>query len=154
MPRQAIHHLTKVELALSNETEQRICTEFDAAIKDHIGGSFTLPPTTAPSIVYAWGNGTNTQGGDFKPYLNDKESPEFVPQAKIHDAAGKPILQKSFADTMIISEVLLSHGYMNGLATVLKQSVDDNGKKIGSWNDNPMLNTLVYECEFSNGTVK
>ena len=43
---------------------------------------------------------------------------------------------------------------MNWLATIVKQSVDDNVKAIGSWNDNPMLNTLVYEWEFSDGTIK
>ena len=43
---------------------------------------------------------------------------------------------------------------MNQIATVLKQSVDDNGKTIVSWNENPMLNTLVYECELSDGTVR
>ena len=43
---------------------------------------------------------------------------------------------------------------MNWLATIVNQYVDDNGKTIGYWNDNPMLNTLVYECEFSDGTVK
>ena len=52
------------------------------------------------------------------------------------------------------AEVLLPHGKMNGLATVVKQYVNNNGKTIGSWNENPMINTLLYECEFSDGTVK
>ena len=50
--------------------------------------------------------------------------------------------------------MLLPHGETNGLANVLKQPMYYNGKKIGSWNENPMLNTLVYECEFSDVTVK
>ena len=25
---------------------------------------------------------------------------------------------------------------------------------IGNWNANPILNTLVYECEFDNGTIR
>ena len=55
---------------------------------------------------------------------------------------------------MINAKVLLPHGGMNGLDNAVKQSVDDNVKTIGYWNDNPMLNTLVYECKFSDGTVK
>ena len=86
--------------------------------------------------------------------MYDEETPAFVPQADILDAAGNPILHKSFSDTMINAEELLTHGDMNGLATVVKESVDDNGKTIGSWNENTMLNTLVYECEFSDGAVK
>ena len=43
---------------------------------------------------------------------------------------------------------------MNGLTTVVNHCVDDNGKTIGYWNENPMLNTPVYEFKFSDGTVK
>ena len=85
--------------------------------------------------------------------MYDEETPAFVPQADILDAAGNPILHKSFSDTMINAEELLTHGDMNGLAIVVNQSMDDNGKTIVSWNENPMLNTLVYECEFFDGTV-
>ena len=37
VPRQAIRHLTKDELVLSNEMEKRKRTEFDAAITNHLG---------------------------------------------------------------------------------------------------------------------
>ena len=94
VPRRAINHLTKAELAPSNETEQRKRTEFDADTKNSLGNSFTLPPTTAPDIVHERGNEANPQGGDFEPYLDDEETPAFVPQSDILDAAGKPFLQK------------------------------------------------------------
>ena len=55
---------------------------------------------------------------------------------------------------MLNAEVLLPHDEMNGLATIVKQSVEDNKIQFGYWNYNPMLNTLAYECEFSDGTVK
>ena len=154
VPLRVICHLTKAELAPLNETEQHKYTEFDAYITKRLGDSFTLPPTTAPDIAHARGNEANTQGGEFEPYLDDEETPEFLPQAKILDVAGKPILQKSFSDTMINAEVVLPHGDMNGLTTVVNQYEDDNRNTIGPWNDNPMLNTLVYECDFSDGTVK
>ena len=154
VPRRATRHLTKSELAPTNDTEQRKRTEFDVPITNRIGNAFTLPPTIDPDIVHAQGNEANPQGGDFDPYLDDDEIPEFVPQPNILNAAGKPILQKSFYDTMVNVELLLPRGQMNWIATIVKQSVDNNLKAIGSWNDNPMLNTLVYECEFSDGTVK
>ena len=69
-------------------------------------------------------------------------------------ATGKPILQQSFADTMVTAEVLLPHGEMNALAKTIRKSVDDNGKVIRNFHENPMLNTLVYEFEFPDGTIK
>jgi hypothetical protein len=32
--------------------------------------------------------------------------------------------------------------------------VDSEGKLIGEHNDNPLLNTLVYECVFDDGTTR
>ena len=32
--------------------------------------------------------------------------------------------------------------------------MDSNGKVIGRWDSNPILNTLVYECELNDGTIK
>ena len=40
------------------------------------------------------------------------------------------------------------------MASVVNQSVDADGKVLGSFSENPMLNALVYECEFSDGTNK
>ena len=110
VPRRAARHLTKSELAPTNDTEQRKRTEFDVPITNRIGNAFTLPPTIDPDIVHAQGNEANPQGGDFKTYLDDEETPAFVPQANILDAAGKTILQKSFSDTMINAEVLIPRG--------------------------------------------
>ena len=75
VPRREICHLTNAELAPSNETELRKLTEFDTAVPNRLGKSFTLPPTTASDIVCARGNEANPQGGDFDPYLDDEETP-------------------------------------------------------------------------------
>ena len=32
--------------------------------------------------------------------------------------------------------------------------MDENGRAIGQFNENPILNTLVYECELPDGTIK
>ena len=37
---------------------------------------------------------------------------------------------------------------------MLKRSKDTDGKIIGSWSKNCMLNLLVYDVEFPNGTLK
>ena len=40
------------------------------------------------------------------------------------------------------------------MAKVFSKSVDENGQVIGAHNENPLLNTLVYDVQFPNGDVK
>ena len=63
-------------------------------------------------------------------------------------------MKESFADRIINAEVLLPHGEMNAVAKLVKQSVDADLKVVRSFDENPMLNTLVYECEFPDGRTK
>ena len=51
-------------------------------------------------------------------------------------------------------EVLLPHGEGLQLAKVVRRSLDENGKLVGSYSDNPILNSLLYEVEFPDGTTK
>ena len=39
-------------------------------------------------------------------------------------------------------------------AKVIRWSVDADGQVIGSFNENPLLNTLVYDVEFPDGAIK
>ena len=100
--------------------------------------------------------GSNPQGDeyDFEPYKDDEETPVDIHEADLVDATGKPILQQYFADIMMVAEALLPHGGMNALVKVVWQSVDDNEKVTGSFNENPIFNMLVYDCKFSDGTIK
>ncbi len=63
-------------------------------------------------------------------------------------------MTQSFADKLINDEVLLPRGEGTVLAKVMRQLVDANGKVVGTYNDCSMLNTLVYDCEFPDGTTK
>ena len=60
----------------------------------------------------------------------------------------------SLTDVLINADVLLDHGDSAALAQVIRRAVDSDGKVIGSWDSNPILNTLVYQCEFNDGTIK
>jgi hypothetical protein len=42
----------------------------------------------------------------------------------------------------------------DALTKVMRRSVDSNGKVIGGFNENPPLNTILYKCEFADGTTK
>ena len=60
----------------------------------------------------------------------------------------------SLTDVLINAEVLLDHGDSAALSRVVCRAVDSDGKVIGKWDSNSILNTLVYECEFNDGTIK
>ena len=51
-------------------------------------------------------------------------------------------------------DVLLSKDESTALARVVRWVFGSNGEVIENWNANPILNTLVYKCEFDDGTIK
>jgi hypothetical protein len=55
-------------------------------------------------------------------------------------------------DTFIGAEVLLPHGDGQIRAKVTKRAKGADGKPIGRFNDNPILNTREYEVEFPDGS--
>ena len=57
-------------------------------------------------------------------------------------------------DTLINNEVLLPHREELLIAKVLRRSVDEQGKVIGSPDENPILKTLIYDVEFPDGNIK
>ena len=81
------------------------------------------------------------------PYEDDYESKLFIPDADLKDAAGKPFVHQSFADTLIDAKVLLPHEESQAIAQVVQRAVNDEGRMISTFNENPFLNTLLYECE-------
>ena len=40
------------------------------------------------------------------------------------------------------------------MAKVVRRAIGEDGKVIGSPNDNPILNTLIYDVEFTDGVTK
>jgi hypothetical protein len=164
VPRRTLRRLTRDEASPFNKAEARKRAAFDDAIRDKIGDSMVLGPGeyTDSSLVHSLeehANGDPTSVLDFDPdefvpYEDEVEAPASMPQADMTDASGKPINQQSMTDLLINAEVLLPQGGGEQLAWVLRCTVDDDGKVIGTFNDNPILNTLVYEVEFPDGAVK
>ncbi len=84
---------------------------------------------------------------------NVKDAIAFL-EADLTDAASKPFAQHSLADALIKAEALLPNNDGTALACVVKYVVGPDGKLIGEYNDNPLLNSLFYECKFDDSTVK
>ncbi len=69
------------------------------------------------------------------------------------DVAGKPFEVRSVADALINAEVMLPNGDFMAIAKVVRRGIDENGRMIGTFDTNPLLNTLMYECKFDDGTT-
>ena len=55
---------------------------------------------------------------------------------------------------MINAEFLLPYEKKHQIAKVICRTIDNNGNIIGTFDENPVLNSLVYDVEFPDGTVK
>ena len=62
--------------------------------------------------------------------------------------------EHSLSDILISAEVLLPKGEDFKAARVKGRHTDENGKVIGTFHDNPLLNSTVYDVEFPNGTIR
>ena len=129
---------------MSNEVELAKRTAYNAVIREKLGDSINLPSKKLPKFVQ--------QAWDAELYDDDEDNKLLKPfEADLLDASGRPILMHSLTDVLINAEVMLDHGESAVLARVIRQAVDSDGNVIGSWDSNPILNTLVYECEFDDG---
>ena len=70
------------------------------------------------------------------------------------DSMGRPINQQSVTGLLINAEVLLPQGDSRQMAKVVRRAIDSDGLVIGEFNENPILNSLVYDVEFPDGVVK
>ena len=161
MPRRTLRRLTHDEASPHNEVEHRKREEFNQEIERKLGNSFTLegiqtnrrkkPDSTHQSDPVSV---MDFDPDTFVPYESEEEPLRFLPEADIRDAAGKQLNQQSVSDLLINAEVLLPQGESTQMAKVVRRALDENGNTIGTFDSNPVLNTLVYDVEFPDGSVK
>ncbi len=143
--------LTPAELFPSNEVEMEKRSLFNVAICGILDDSIKIPKvvpldnevTTAFDALW-----------DLEPYGDDVEVLPFIPEADLMDAAGKPFEIQSVTDALINAEVMLPNGNNMAIAQVVRRGIDNEGRLVGTFNNNPLLNTLLYECEFDDGTTR
>ena len=49
---------------------------------------------------------------------------------------------------------MIQNGNEMAMGKVVRQSLDADGRTAGTYHDNPFLNTVTYNVEFSDGQVK
>ena len=66
------------------------------------------------------------------------------------DSAGELINQQPMYDKMLNSEVSMQLNNMMSTSKVARLSLGPDRRTTGSYNNNPILNTVVYDVDFPN----
>ena len=67
---------------------------------------------------------------------------------------GRVLEQQPAFDKIINAEVMIQNADEMEMGKVARQSLDADGRMTGTYHDNPFLNTIKYDVEFSNAQVK
>ncbi len=151
VPHFTLRRLTPAELSPSNKVETEKRSLFNVAICGVLGDSIKIPKNVpldnnASKVFDAlW---------DLDPYKDDDEVLPFIPDADLKDAAGKPFEVCSVANALINTEVMLPIGDSMAIAKVVRCGVDNEERLVGTFNDDPLLNTLLYDCKFDDGMTQ
>ena len=70
------------------------------------------------------------------------------------DADGKTAFEKPLNDLLIHAAVLLPQGESIQQVKVKGRAMDIHGHPVGTYDSNPLLNSIVYDVEFPDGTLK
>jgi hypothetical protein len=133
-------------VSYANDSEAELRNQFTVATCQKLGDLVSLPPNELdPPIDDPFYMGL---------YSDDETMMFQIPEADLVDASGKPIIMQLLTDGLINTEVLLPIGVGEAIAKVVQCAVYSEGKLIGEYNENHILNTLRYMCKFLDGTVK
>ena len=97
-----------------------------------------------------------TMKPDYTPY-SDNDEPELIVAPEENDPInidGTAAFEQPVTDQWINAELNLTQGEALQNAKVIGRSKDENGQIIGTYHENPMLNTVVYDVEFPDGEIK
>ena len=90
---------------------------------------------------------------DEEPVMYMEDPPEGPPPAPDWIRSEADDYTPEAFDTLLSAQVQLPLGGEMKRGTVVNRKRDHNGNPVGIRHDNPMLDTRVYEVEFSNGNV-
>ena len=144
VPRRTCRRLTIAELHSPIEIKKRAI--FDDLITKQYGDSITIVPATPAKPE-------DGASADDLQYDEDEEPP-FIPDDDPVDATGKAVYEQPFTDMLLNAEVLLPQGEEMKAAKVIRRSKNTDGDIVGKYHVNPMLNTLAYDVEFPDGSIR
>ena len=139
IPRRTIRHLKTSEI--HNPIEKTKRDHFDEEIRKKLGNATIFPPKPLAT--------------DFVSYSDSETDPtEIIEDQDPLDDNGSPKFESPITDYLIHSEIHLPQGEEMRAAKVLRRSRNEDGEIVGTHNENPLMNTLVYDVEFPDGEVR
>lgn len=146
VPRRTVRPLEPDEW--NSETEKRKRKIFDELIEKRWGTCWKAPDDSAY-------DSEDSPDQEFETYEDDDETAREMPEIDDPiDVNGVPINQQPAYDRLIRTELLMPQGDRMVEAKVIGRTVGPDGRTVGRYNDNPILNTCVYDIEFPDGDVK
>ena len=126
-------------------TEQEKRDLFDALIAKRYGQAAIKSPT----------NSEEESPAEWLEYSDDTEPARKIPEMEdVLDSTGKLLNELPANDKLLNAEVALQQDDKVLRGTVKQRSLGPDGVVAGKYDDNPMLNSIIYDVEFSDGTVK
>ena len=143
VPRRTVRPLQVAEM--HNETVKTQQQVFDKCIEERHGTPFTPPPS----------NEDKPYPTEFVEYEDEDEVPRLIPDHEdTVDIRGRLINQQPQYDKIINAEVQLQLDDEIATGKVRRRALGPEGETVGSYDDNPILNSMLYEVEFPDGQVK
>ena len=139
VPRCTARPLTVAESHSTTELKKR--GTFNALVEKRWGTSMSPPPVPkddAESVL--------------DEYEDDDENKQLVPDVEdMVDVTGKLLNQHPAYDRIINAEVALQLEEDVTTGKVTRRALHPDGQVAGRYDDNPFLNTIIYEVEFPDG---
>ena len=111
-------------------------------------GTLINPPPTMDETT------ENDLDNDGETTPMDEQLVKSPDHENILDSMGRILEQQPAFDKIINAEVMIRNGNEMTMGKVARRSVDADGRMTGTYHDNPFLDTVTYDMEFSNGQVK
>ncbi|GAX21971.1 hypothetical protein FisN_16Hh038 [Fistulifera solaris] len=153
VPRRTVRSLTIAKL--HSDTEKRRREIFDGLIERRWGTAMTPPPIDSPVRRKDYRR-NDSDNDEWEPYQDGDETPrEFSNVEEAVDANGVLLDVAPAYDRIINAEVQLQKdGGEMETARVVGRTIGDDGQTIGTYSDNPAMNTVVYDVEFGDGVIR
>ena len=93
---------------------------------------------------------------DFIPYEDDgeKNTPRLIYETEAVDYSSLPVLKQPVTNRLMNNQVYLSQGESMQVSKVAQIILYEYGKLVGTYFENPMLNTFMYDVELPDGATK
>ena len=145
VPRRTVRALQLAEI--HSDTEKRKRDVFDALIERRWGSPMNIPNTDDIEMT------TDTENNDDKNNDNETTKNRIDIEDSV-DSQGALINQLPAYDRLLNAEIMVQseEGQVSGKVT--KRVLGPDGKVAGKYDDNPYLNSIIYEVELADGRIK